>query len=703
MTTARGKNGGSHPPSKNVGKRTASRTCGQVHPFAMPRRQRGRPTCTPTWLLVAVVVLGAGLRVANILDISDSPSFTRPVIDGQAYDRWALAIIGRPSTPEVAATVKAPFYQDPLYPYLLALVYSVFGHSYWAVYLLQFVLGVLLLLIVYDTAQRLFDWRAGIIAAVFAALYKPFIFYESQIEKTALAIFLTALFIFLFVRALTQERQVPGRSPGIRSLLWPFTSGLGLGLAALTRANMLLFTPLLPLALALRPPATGRKPRIASAAAGLLGALLIIAPVSIRNSLLAREFVLTTTQAGQNLYIGNSPYNATGQYQAPPWVRPTTEFEQSDFARHASRAAGKPLSPSAVSRFYTREAIHWATRHGRDFTKLLWRKTMLYFNDYEVPDNEDMYSFARHSWVLRLPLLSFGLVFALGSAAMVLTARGLGRVSLTIFFFASAASVIVFFIFSRYRTPALPALLPFAGAMLPWLVDSIRAAAEDRGRPGSKWLPRLAGGFTLVLVALALTLYPLRRSNSRNEAAQGLVNLGVLYYHESDTSRAIAAFEDALSMYPGQAEASRNLGIIMFERGAMDRAFQLLSDAARTAPSTPSTHFFLGGIHKRRGQLEAACLELGKAVGLAPEQADFRAELADVLQKLDRYSQAIPQYDTAIQLVPENLALRYNYMVCLYKVGRLDDARLQLAAIRRLGGTVGPDFDSLLKQNHSTQ
>ncbi|MBN2465616.1 hypothetical protein JXD38_08375, partial [candidate division WOR-3 bacterium] len=85
---------------------------------------------TRAWPLLAVLVLGLGLRISNLADISDSPFFTRPVIDGQVYDSWAMSIT------ESRAPAQ-PFYQDPLYPYFLALIYSVFGHSYWAVYIVQ--------------------------------------------------------------------------------------------------------------------------------------------------------------------------------------------------------------------------------------------------------------------------------------------------------------------------------------------------------------------------------------------------------------------------------------------------------------------------------------------------------------------------------------------------------------------------------------
>jgi len=660
------------------------------------------------WLLAAVLALGLGLRIANLADTSDSPFFSRTVLDGRAYDRWALAIIGRAEGSAAAATMNGPFYQDPLYPYFLASIYGVFGHSYWAVYLIQLALSMVLLLLVYDAARRLFDWRAGIAAAAMAALYKPLIFYEGQVEKTALAVFLTALFVWLFVRASSLKPPTTSRSSPAGRWLWPFASGIALGLAALTRANTLLFAPLLPLALVLGRKGAGRRTQIGAAAAGLFGVLVVIAPVSVRNSLLAHEFTLTTTQAGQNLYIGNSSYNTTGLFEAPPWVRPNPDFMESDFAEYARRATGRVLSPGQVSRFYSRAALDWARTRPGDFARLLWRKTVLYFNNFEVPDNQDMYFSARYSWVLRLPLFSFGVVFALGLAAIVLLARGLSRLSVAAFFFVYAVSVIGFFVFARYRLPALAALLPFAGAMLPWFADEFRRQASPGRRGGSQTSrryslsPRLAGASAITLATLALTLYPIRSSTARGNAAQSLTNLAVYFCEEGDTARAVENYEEALVIRPAQPVASLNLGLIMLARNEVGRAVDLLSAAASSDPTNPFAHAGLGKCYQRQGQFDSSRVEARRAIALDPARIEFRFALATALQQTDSYPQALAQYDTMVRLDRNNSAVRHNFAVCLYKLGRLDEARTQLEAARVLGAQVNPVFDSLLNPGRRT-
>lgn len=632
----------------------------------------------PVRYLPATAVISAGilLRLVNLIATAKSPFFTRPVIDGQVYDEWALAISqGRAPT--------EPFYQDPLYPYYLALHYVIFGHQLWAVYISQLLLAGLFLWFVYDLTRQLFDDRAGLAAAALAALCQPLIFYDAQIEKTALAVFLTGLTIWAFVRAMLAAR-----------LTMALLAGLVFGLAVLTRANLLIFAPLLPILL-LKAHKEGHR-WWQGAIAAAVGMAIVILPVVIRNTLAGRELLLTTTQAGQNFYIGNSPYNVTGQYVAPPWVRPNPQFEQEDFRAHAETESGRRLSYSQVSSFYFRAGLKWIVNNPGRFLALLGRKITLYFNNYEVPDNQDMYFFARYSPVLRLPLPGFGIIFGLGVAGMLLARSRYKflRISLILFFFGYALSVIAFFVFSRYRLPALPALLPFAGAMIVALWELM--SRLKRRQPQAR--ARLAMGLGLVLLGTAPTLLPVHRGSGGKEAAQCLANLAARYYWEGDTARAIEAYQSALAEHPEDAEALRCLGIIALNRQEPAQAKGLLMRAQQSDVTNPVTHFHLGRAYEELRQFDSAYIEYRRAVNLAPGRVEYRFSLATALQKLGMIASALAQYDTMVGLQPENPRIRHNYSVALYIAGQLQAAREQYELAQRLGGTPNPQYEMVLRR-----
>jgi tetratricopeptide (TPR) repeat protein len=653
-----------------------------------------------------VLVLGAALRIANLAATSSSPFFTRPVLDGRTYDEWGMAI-------RAGTAPHEPFYQDPLYPYFLAGIYTVFGHSYPAVYVIQLLFGVALLWLILDTTRLVFDRRAGIVAAALAAFNKPLIFYEGQIEKTALAVFLVGLFVWTFVRAMDGKRGQSLSSETERGAfpLFPLLSGLALGLAALTRANLLIFAPLLPLLLLFVKRQHGAPrlriswpPRQAGPAiAALLGVGIVILPVVIRNSILAHELTLTTTQSGQNFFIGNSEYNLTGQYAAPPWVRPNPEFEQADFRDYANEAAGRKLNYSEVSSFYARAALQTILRQPGHAFLLFKRKLILYLNDYEVPDNQDMYFFGRYSWVLRLPLFGFGVIFALGLAGMLLLRqRPLTRASLIVFFAGYGLSVIAFYVFSRYRLPSLPALLPFAGGMAVWLWDAkghkLKPQAQATSpRRGARGLGRLAGGLVLVIAAFAFTRYPVHHGSNRWESAQCLANLGSRYFQDHDTARAVSTFRDALRENPDCGTALRNLGIFAYGRDSLELASDLLSSAVRSEPENPVSHYFLGKVRERQNQPDSALDQYREAVKLAPAQVEYRFALAPLIQRTGDLNAALAQYDTMVKLAPENPAVRHNRAVALYMAGRIPEAWQELQTARRLGGTINPQFEQMLR------
>jgi Flp pilus assembly protein TadD len=58
---------------------------------------------------------------------------------------------------------------------------------------------------------------------------------------------------------------------------------------------------------------------------------------------------------------------------------------------------------------------------------------------------------------------------------------------------------------------------------------------------------------------------------------------------------------------------------------------------------------------------------------------------------------ALAQYDTMIQLAPENPLVRHNRSVALYLLGRIPEAWQELETVKRLGGTVSPQYEQALR------
>ncbi|MBI5365644.1 MAG: hypothetical protein HZA54_01295, partial [Planctomycetes bacterium] len=87
-------------------------------------------------LVLVLVLVGLALRAALILALAEHPFLKEPVGDAGYYDRWAQEI--------AAGDVwgRRVFLLDPLYPYLLGLVYRLFGRDLVLARLLQAALGV---------------------------------------------------------------------------------------------------------------------------------------------------------------------------------------------------------------------------------------------------------------------------------------------------------------------------------------------------------------------------------------------------------------------------------------------------------------------------------------------------------------------------------------------------------------------------------
>ncbi|MDP6702737.1 MAG: hypothetical protein QGH25_23995, partial [Candidatus Latescibacteria bacterium] len=78
------------------------------------------------WAIALIALVGLGLRLFYLGEIAASPLFAVPVVDARTYVEDArylseVSWAGRP----------APFWQPPLYPYLLGLLFAAAGESYY--------------------------------------------------------------------------------------------------------------------------------------------------------------------------------------------------------------------------------------------------------------------------------------------------------------------------------------------------------------------------------------------------------------------------------------------------------------------------------------------------------------------------------------------------------------------------------------------
>src|SRR5262245_12471865 len=113
--------------------------------------------------LLTILGIALALRLAHWWAVRDEPFFALLAMDSQEYDRWAQEIAGGDW---LGSQV---FFQAPLYPYILAVIYKVAGWKLDAVYLLQITLAVAGIWALYRAARTMADERTGLVAAGLAA------------------------------------------------------------------------------------------------------------------------------------------------------------------------------------------------------------------------------------------------------------------------------------------------------------------------------------------------------------------------------------------------------------------------------------------------------------------------------------------------------------------------------------------------------
>lgn len=239
--------------------------------------------------------------------------------------------------------------QAPGYSIFLSVVYSVFGRNFYNVQLVQNAINSVSAVLIFLIAGTLVSWRVGIVSGLIAALSHHLGHISNFIlpdEMNALPLLCGFYFLALAWR---------------RNLYWYFgAAGAAIGLASWLRAQTMLLGPFAFVLLTII-----ATHRLAAAKRGLLLAvisILAIAPITIRNYVVYRQFIPIQLGTGLNLWEGIADASGT-RFGA---VREDAEVAAQEAELYDDpRYAGSWTTPDGIrrDRDRTRRSLDVITNH----------------------------------------------------------------------------------------------------------------------------------------------------------------------------------------------------------------------------------------------------------------------------------------------------------------------------------------------------
>jgi hypothetical protein len=297
-----------------------------------------------TW--AALLGLALALRVGWALMVP-----IVPVSDSHAYDVFARnlalhAVYGwEPGVPSAYWPVGTSF--------LYSMLYRVFGLGYGPIAALNVACGVGIVGLTTLLTNRWFGRRPAVLAGALVACWPSLVQFT-----TVLASELPFMVLVLAAMAMWLR---DGRTPG--QAAW---TGVLLAGACYIRPTALLLPAVFAVLSLLRGERLSRT--AAGTAVAVAATLALLAPWSLRNTLLFDRFVLVSTNGGTNTWMGNNPASNGEYMELPPSVERLGEAERDAYLA----AEAKRYILQYPVRFAARTAVKLVRLHERESIGISW-------------------------------------------------------------------------------------------------------------------------------------------------------------------------------------------------------------------------------------------------------------------------------------------------------------------------------------------
>jgi 4-amino-4-deoxy-L-arabinose transferase-like glycosyltransferase len=406
----------------------------------------------PRRALTIAFVVGLAVRVAILVGTG---GLTTKIMDEQQYRQIAQSLVagdGFAWGPGEPTSIR-----PPLYPALLAGVWSISPNNLQAVRVVQILLALATAVFVYLLGSQVYNPTVGAWAAAACWLYPSLIFFNVLILTETL--FTCLLVAFVLLAVLLVQRPRAG---------FAIACGLALGLATLTRSILwplpVILCPLL--AVLIRAPLARR---LALPALVLAGYAIVVAPWAIRNTRLQHVVTIVDTMGGINLRMGNYEYTPDDRM----WDAVALSGEKSWVHGLTSDPPGQPVTEGQKEKWAQRKAIEYM----RANPGITLRRSLIKFADFWGLEREFMAGvqtglYAPPLWFqiagsLGIVLVYVALVLA-AAAGVWLAAPEDWRlhvlVLLPVLVIMGAHTIV--FGHSRYHLPLMPLLGIYAAALV---------------------------------------------------------------------------------------------------------------------------------------------------------------------------------------------------------------------------------------------